>query len=145
MSTFKKVEPPKPVRGIAYKVLDDEKLCSECGRLVLAHQLVIHRNARGKTFEEILPLKNGICLNCAADGLSEKSVAEYEKVLDQLENYEILREKKEITETEEKYMRLLERQISNLQDFVDELSDFVEYTEKSGVAYYNDQLEDDNE
>ena len=138
-------KPPKPIPGVEYEWLADDKLCNACGRLVLKNQLTVRRNARGKAFEGILPAKNGYCLECGADKLSEESVKQYENVLKQLENYEALKDKKEITEKEEKHMRLLERYIESLQEYVDELSSFVEYTEKSGVAYYDDQLEDDDE
>jgi 4-hydroxy-3-methylbut-2-en-1-yl diphosphate synthase IspG/GcpE len=140
-----KRKPPTPIKGVEYEWLAEDKLCQECGRLVLENQLVVRRNARGKTFEHILPLKHGICLNCGANGLSEMSVAQYEKVLKQIGNYEALKDKKEITEQEEKHMRLLERYIESLQEFCEELSDFVTYTEESGVAYYDDQLEDTDE
>lgn len=140
-----KRKPPRPINGVEYEWLAEDKLCTECGRLVLENQLVVRRNARGKCFEEFLPLKHGICLNCGADGLSKESVRQYEKVLKQVANYETLKDKKEITEKEEKHMRLLERYIESLQEFCDELSDFVTYTEESGVAYYDDQLEDNDE
>lgn len=140
-----KRQPPKPINGIEYEWLPEDKLCQECARLVLEGQIVVRRNARGRRFEKILPLKHGICLNCAANGLSEESVKQYENVLKQINNYETLSDKKEITEKEEKQMRLLERYIESLQEFCDELSNFVEYTENSGVAYYDDQLEDDDE
>ena len=139
-----KNKPPQPINGIEYEWLATDKLCQECGRLVLEEQLVVRRNARGKVFESILPLKHGICLNCAANGLSEMSIKEYERVLSQVANYEALRDKKEITEIEEKHKHLLERYIESLQEFVDELGGFVEYTENSGVAYYDDQIEDNN-
>ena len=140
-----KRKPPTVIRGIEYEWLAEDKLCRECGRLVLENQLVVRRTALGKNFEHILPAKNGICLNCGANGLSEESIKQYEKVLKQVANYETLKEKKEITEIEEKHMRLLERYIENLQTFCEELSDFVEYTENSGVAYYDDQIEDTDE
>ncbi len=138
-------KPPTAIRGVQYEWLADAKLCKDCGRLVLPNQVVMRRTAVGRMFEEILPAKNGICLNCGANGLSEMSVKQYETVLAQITKYEALRDKKEITETEEKHLRLLEHGIENLQAFVDELSDFVAYTEESGVAYYDDQLEDDDE
>jgi len=137
-------KPPTPIKGVEYEWLADSKLCKECGRLVLENQLVVRRTAVGRVFDDILPAKNGICLNCGANGLSEMSVKQYEKVLAQIQQYEALRDKKEITENEEKHLRLMEHMIENLQTFVDELSDFVEYTENSGVAYYDDQLEDDD-
>jgi hypothetical protein len=138
-------KPPTAIRGVEYEWLAEDKLCKECGRLVLENQLVVKRTAVGRMFEAILPMKNGICLNCGANGLSEMSIKQYEQVLSAITKYEALRDKKEITENEEKHLRLLEHGIENLQKFVDELSDFVEYTEKSGVAYYDDQVEDDNE
>ena len=138
-------KPPVAIRGIEYEWLAEDKLCKECGRQVLEGQLVVRRTAVGRMFEKILPAKNGICLNCGANGLSEESVKQYERVLKQVANYEALKDKKEITEQEEKHMRLLERYIESLQEFCDELSDFVTYTEDSGVAYYDDQLESDDE
>jgi len=141
----KKRQPPRPINGVEYEWLPEDKLCQSCGRLVLESQLVVRRNARGKTFEHILPAKHGVCLNCAANGLSEESVKQYENVLKQINNYETLRDKKEITETEEKHMRLLERYIESLQEFCEELGDFVEYTENSGVAYYDDEVNDERE
>ena len=138
-------KPPTAIKGVEYEWLAEDKLCKECGRLVLENQLVVRRTAVGRMFQEILPAKNGICLNCGANGLSEMSIKQYEKVLSQIQRYETLRDKKEITETEEKHLVLLEHGIENLQKFVDELSDFVEYTESSGVAYYDDQVEDDDE
>jgi len=140
-----KRKPPTPIKGVEYEWLADDKICTECGKLVLENQLVVRRNFRGKNFAHILPLKNGICLNCGANALSEMSIQQYEKVLAQIANYETLKEKKEITEVEGKHMRLLERYIENLQAFCEELSDFVEYTENSGVAYYDDQVEDTDE
>jgi len=140
-----KREPPRPIPGVEYEWLAEDKLCQGCGRLVLEHQLVVRRNARGPTFADILPRKNGVCLNCGADGLSAMAVSSYEKVLSQIQNYEALTEKKEITKEETKHMRLLERYIESLQAFCEELSDFVSYTEESGVAYYDDQLENDDE
>ena len=138
-------KPPTPIRGVVYEWLADSRLCTLCGRLILENQIVVRRNAVGRMFEDILPAKNGICLNCGANGLSEMSIKQYENVLAQIQQYEALQEKKEITETEEKHLRLMEHGIENLQKFVNELSEFVEYTEKSGVAYYDDQLEDDDE
>lgn len=138
-------QPPTPVKGVEYEWLATDKLCLPCGRLVLAGGTVVRRNARGRTFEHVLPAKNGICLNCGANGLSEMSIKQYEKVLAQIGKYEALRDKSEITENEKKHMRLLERGIENLQAFCDELSDFVAYTEQSGVAYYDDQIEEIDE
>lgn len=138
-------KPPTPVKGVEYEWLETDKLCKECGRLVLAGGIVVHRNARGRTFEHVLPAKNGICLNCGANGLSDMAIQQYEKILSQITKYEALKDKAEITEIEQKHMRLLERGIENLQAFCDELSDFVTYTKDSGVAYYDDQIEDNDE
>ena len=139
---IKKRQPPVPVMGVEYEWLPEDRICQECGQLILEHQIVVRRNARGTTFKDVLPAKNGICLNCAADRLSTRSIEEYEKVLSLIENYQTLSEKQEITEQEKKHMRFLEDYIDGLQQFVDELSSFVEYTEKEGVDYF--EVPEDN-
>jgi len=139
-----KRQPPKAIKGVKFDWLEEGRMCQQCFRLVLGGQLVIRRNARGKAFEHILPLKHGVCLNCGADALSEMAITEYEKVLGQINNYETLRDKQELTKIEEFHMNQLEKYIENLQEFVDELSDFVAYTEKSSVAYYDDEIEVDD-
>jgi len=135
-------KPPTPIKGVKYEWLATDKLCSQCGRLVLKNQLVVVRTAIGASFKNILPAKNGICLSCGANGLSELSIKEYEKILNQITQYETMKDKKEVTKTEEKHIKLLGRGIENLQDFVNELSSFVKYSEDSGVAYYDDQIEE---
>ena len=138
-----KLKPPQPIKGVEYEQLIEDKLCQGCGRLLLEDQWVVRRNARGKFFQDALPLKNGICLNCGADELSKITIIQYEKVLDQVTNYETLCDKKEITEQEAKHKRLLEHYITSLQEFVDELSDFVEYTEKADVSYFDEEVPND--
>lgn len=138
-------EPPKPIVGIKYEWLPEDRLCAPCARVVCAGQLVVRRTAIGRSFEDVLPLKYGYCMSCAADGLSQRAVEEYENTLAQVQHYETLRDKEELTEQQQKDMNTLERSIEGLQDYVEDLSDFVAYTEQSGVAYYDDELEDDDE
>lgn len=148
--TKTKKELPTPIAGIEYYRLPEDRVCQNCARLVLATQPVVRRTALGyKKFADILPAKNGICLNCAADGLSEMSVTWYEKLLKQLQVYDALKDKNELGESEVARMKGLEVWIGNLQLFIEELGSFVKYTDDSGVQYYDDhvapQVIDDDE
>lgn len=129
-------QPPDPVRGLEYEMVEEAQICmGGCAEVVPAGEWVIKRNRRGPYFRNYLPANNGICLSCAGDRLSEYSLVAYEKVLVDIDNYETLKENQAPTDADEELADALELEIKAINNFIDELGNFVRKAEDEPPEY----------